>query len=325
MARTKPCIFLSRADIEASAPNQLELVEALERAYGARAKGGTDGQPKVGFYTDKGNFFFGSSAISTELGYAICHNAMGTPPELAGPGKIHMHCMDVLSDCETAAPVAVLDAMWIGTMLPACVTAVAGRRLAGAQSQCVGFVAAGAQARFNLRALLEIFPVEHVVAYDADNEVAEAFAAHAVELGLRARVVSQPRDAVAGADIVITSVPATPDLQKFLDPTWIKPGAFVSMVDLARSWLPGIERLDRIATDDHDQAKSQFAEGRLVFGGPYDSDLGELVSGSRPPRSSATERTAIIHPGHVVGTLAIAALVYERAREQGFGLPLPTE
>lgn len=324
MAGTNGTIFLSRADLEAAAPEPIELIDALERVYASRAAGGADGKPKTGFYTDDGNFFFGSSALSADLGYAICHAAMGTPLEKAGPSGLHMHCMDVLSDYETAAPVAVMDAMWIGTMLPACVTAVAGRRLARPESRVAGFVAGGAQARFNLDALRATFPLERVAVHDARREASEAFARHARSLGLEADVAEEPRAAVAGCDIVITSVPNHPKLEKFLDPDWLDPGSFTSMVDLARSWLPGIERLDRVATDDHDQARTQFAEGRLVFGGPYDSDLAELVSGARPPRGGSEERAAVIHPGHVVGTLALAALLYERAREMGLGLKLPT-
>lgn len=119
MSTTKPWIFLRRTDVETRAPSQIELIESLERAYGARGNGGTDSKPKFGLYTEHGNFFYGSSALSTELGYAICHNAVGTPLELAGHGKVHTHCMDVLRDCEIAWPVAVLDVMWIGTMLSA--------------------------------------------------------------------------------------------------------------------------------------------------------------------------------------------------------------
>lgn len=324
MAMTNGAIFLSRSDLEAAAPGPLELIDALEHAYASRAAGGTDGKPKTGFYTDEGNFFFGSSAFSADLGYAICHAAMGTPLEKAGPSGLHMHCMDVLSDYGTATPVAVMDAMWIGTMLPACVTAVAGRRLARPESRVAGFVACGAQARFNLDALRATFPLQRVVVHDARREASESFAQHARALGLEADVAGEPRAAVAGCDIVITSVPNHPKLEKFLDPDWLEPGSFTSMVDLARSWLPGIERLDRVATDDHDQARTQFAEGRLVFGGPYDCDLAELVSGARPPRHGSEERAAVIHPGHVVGTLALAALLYERAREMGLGLALPT-
>ncbi len=323
MAKSKGAIFLSGADLAAAAPEPIELIDALERVYTARAAGGADGKPKIGFYTDEGNFFFGSSAVSADLGYAICHAAMGTPLEKAGPSGLHMHCMDVLSDFETATPVAVMDAMWIGTMLPACVTAVAGRRLARPASQVAGFVAGGAQARFNLDALLATFPIRRVVVYDTRAEASESFARHARNLGLEAEVAEEPRAAVEGCDIVITSVPNHPNLEKFLDPGWLDAGSYTSMVDLARSWLPGIESLDRVATDDHDQARTQFAEGRLVFGGPYDCDLAELVSGACPPRGGDEERAAVIHPGHVLGTLALAALLYERAREMGLGLALP--
>lgn len=184
---------------------------------------------------------------------------------------------------------------------------MAGRRLARCDSPLAGFVAAGVQARFNLRTLIKLFPIEQAVVYDVDDNAAMAFVAYAAQLGIEARVVSQSRSAVAGTDIIVTSAPSIPG-GAFLDLDWVSPGAFVSMVDLARSWLSGIEKFDRIATDGHEQTKSQFAEGRLVFRGSYDSDLGQLIAGNRPSCISDSERTAIIHPGHVVGTLALAAL-----------------
>ncbi|MBT6119348.1 MAG: 2,3-diaminopropionate biosynthesis protein SbnB, partial [Rhodospirillaceae bacterium] len=52
-------------------------------------------------------------------------------------------------------------------------------------------------------------------------------------------------------------------------------------------------------------------------------DMTELVSGARPPREDASHRAAIIHPGHAIGILALAALIHDRARAAGRGTPLP--
>jgi len=136
-------------------------------------------------------------------------------------------------------------------------------------------------------------------------------------------VADEPRRAVEGSDIVVTSVPSAPDLAPFLEPAWLAPGSFASLVDLARSWRPGLERLDRLVIDDKDQADSQANDGRLKFAGPYDTEIAELVSGARPGRGSASERIAFVHPGHAVGILAIAASLYERAKALGLGARLP--
>lgn len=319
----QPLVYLSRGDVEASLPEPGEMVAAVESIFESRAAGRAQGKPKTGLYTEDGNFFFGLMAFSEDLGYTLCHNSMGTPLDKVHSSLHHIHSMEILTDIETAAPIAVMDAFWMATWVPACITAVAAKRLAKANPKIVGFVASGAQARANLATLRAVFEIEEVRAHDARPDSAEAFAAHAKEQGLTAAWSEDPQAAVTGCDIVVTSVPNHPALEPFLEPDWVGPGGFVSMVDLARSWRPGLERFDRLATDDHDQAKSQFADGRLKFGGPYDSDITELVSGARPRREDSNHRAAVIHPGHAIGILALAALIHDRARAAGRGTSLP--
>jgi ornithine cyclodeaminase/alanine dehydrogenase len=130
-----------------------------------------------------------------------------------------------------------------------------------------------------------------------------------------------PEPALRGADIVVTSVPSSPGQRPFLNPTWLSDGAFVSAVDIGRSWH-GFERIERLVTDDRAQTVAQHADGRLAHAGPYDTDLAELVASARPGRRNPKERIALIHPGTIVGLFAISALVHERAAALGLGLLL---
>lgn len=315
-------IYLSRDDVKELLPEPLEMVTALESIFRSRANGQAHGKSKIGLYTNEGNFFFGLMACSEDLGYAICHNSMGTPPETTSQGHHHIQSIEILSDLKSAQPIALLDAHWLTTWLPACVTAVAAKSLANKGSKVVGFIASGATARASLSALCAVFQIEEVVAYDSNRKSAESFINEAKIQGLIARCSSSPQEVVMNSDIVVTSVPNYPSLKPFLKPDWVRPGTFVSMIDLARSWEHGIEKFERIATDDHDQVNSTFRDGRLKFGGPYDSDLTELVSGIKPGRNNQNQRSAIIHPGHAIGILALAALVYERAHNAKKGLEI---
>ena len=315
-------IYLSRDDVKELLPEPLVMVTALESIFRSRANGQANGKSKIGLYTNEGNFFFGLMACSEDLGYAICHNSMGTPPDTMNQGYHHIQSIEILSDLRSAQPIALLDAHWLTTWLPACVTAVAAKNLANTSSKIVGFIASGATAQASLSALCSIFQIEEVIAYDSNSKSAEYFINEAKMKGLIARCSSSPQEVVMNSDIVVTSVPNYPSLKPFLNPDWVKPGTFVSMIDLARSWDSGIEKFERIATDDHDQVDSAFRDGRLKFGGPYDSDLTELVSGLKPGRENQNQRSAIIHPGHAIGILALAALVYERAQNTKQGLEI---
>lgn len=316
-------LFLSKADVEAAALAPTELIARVEDAYRLRADGKMLTKPKLGLYTEGGNFYFSLAACSDTLGYAITHASMGTPLEKTRPGHHHISSLEILIDAESAEPVAIIDALWVATMIPAAVTAIVAKHMARKDSRIAGFIAAGAQARGNLATLRETLPLTTVLAYDERREAAEAFVRHAQSLGLQAQAAASAREVVADSDVLVTSVPSKPGMAPSLDPAWLKPGTYVSMVDLARSWKPGLEALDRLVTDDKEQAAAQARDGRLKFPGPYDTEIAELVGGMRPGRAAASERVAFIHPGHAIGILAIAAGLYERAKAKGLGITLP--
>ena len=315
-------VYLSRAEVERALPEPAALVECVEAAYAARARGEIMTKPKIGLFTESGNFFFSLAAAWEGLGYALTHASFGTPLDKTPPGRHHVGSIEVLVETKQAQPVCVFDAFHVALMLPAAVTAVAAKYLARKDASVAGFVAAGAQARANLATLSTVRAVTTVLAYDENRAAADSFVRHAQALGLQAQAVAHPREAVEPSDLVVTSVPYLPGMAPALEPEWLKPGATASMVDLARSWRPGLERLDRLVTDDREQAAIQAADGRLKFAGPFDTELAELVSGARPPRRTEAERAAFIHPGHAMGALAIAAAIYKRAKAQGLGTSL---
>jgi ornithine cyclodeaminase/alanine dehydrogenase len=299
------------------------LVQRVERAYETHTRGAVLIKPKTGLYTEDGKFFFSLPAASEEMGYAVTHASMGTALDKAQPGQHHISSLEILVDARTTQPLAVIDALWVATYIPAAVTALVAKHVARKDSRVAGFIAAGAQARSNLATLREVLPLTTVLAYDERREAAEAFVRHAQAMGFQAQAAAKPEEVVSQSDVLVSSVPYLPGMVPMLDPAWLKPGSYVSMVDLARSWKPGLETLDRLITDDKAQAQNQVRDGRLKFAGPYDTEIAELVSGARPGRTSATERIAFIHPGYAVGILAIAAGLYERAKAQGLGTKLP--
>lgn len=316
-------LFLSKKNVEAAAIPPAELIQRVERAYQVHAKGAVLVKPKTGLFTEGGKFFFSLPAASEEMGYAVTHASMGTPLDQAQPGRHHISSLEILVDAKTTQPLAVIDALWVATMIPAAVTALVAKHMARKDSRVAGFIAAGAQARSNLACLHEVRPLTTVLAYDEKRAAVDAFVRHAQSLGFQAQAAATPEEVVSQSDVLVSSVPHMPGMAPALDPTWLKPGCYVSMVDLARSWKPGLEKLDRLITDDKAQAENQARDGRLKFAGPYDTEIVELVSGKRPGRTSDSERVAFIHPGYAVGILAIAAGLYERAKAQGLGTKLP--
>ena len=58
----------------------------------------------------------------------------------------------------------------------------------------------------------------------------------------------------------------------------------------------------------------------LNFTGPFEASLSSLLGGKRP--TPAVGRSALIFAGTGLVDVAVAALVYRRAQEQGRGLKL---
>lgn len=121
----------------------------------------------------------------------------------------------------------------------------------------------------------------------------------------------------------MTSVPAGPATVAFLDARALRPGTFVSAVDLGRSWRSeSLGLFDIIATDDQAQAADPPNRAKLAFQGPFDADLASLVSGAAA-RTHPAQRTMFLFAGFALADLAVAAEILAAARAAGRGMLLP--
>jgi ornithine cyclodeaminase/alanine dehydrogenase len=278
--------------------------------------------PKLNLPIRAGDFFQAMPAAAKSLGLALVKwtGVIAAP----GPGLPNVSALVALNDIERGIPVAVLWANRITAVRTAALTAVAARRLARPDSAAVAFVGTGVQARSHLAALRALFPkLTRVLLFGRTPASIAAFAGEVRALGLWCETCASARAAVAAADIVVSSVPAAPGFAPFLDGAWLRPGAFVSMVDLGRPWKrETILDFDVMATDDRAQSKMLAADGKLAHLGPWPADLADLVAGRHPGRTDPGERTGFVFAGMALADLAVAALAYRRALAGGIGTRL---
>ena len=315
-------LYLSDADVRASGLGLAEVEAAVEAVLAAKAAGSAVMKPKLSLH---GAGPAGSGAL-----FLAAAGILGTPAyggvkwvgvaDAQASGLPHIAGTVLLNDAGTGVPVAILDARWITGVRTAAITAVAARRLARPESTRIGFVACGLQARAHLAALRLHFPLATVRAYSHRLSTAQVFVDEASAEGLAAEAVEDPRDAVAGMDIVITSTPVVPPTPPFLDAAWLAPGCFAGMIDLGLSWISkSLPALDLVVTDDIAQAGTE----RLAYPEPYHGEVAGLVAGSLPGRENAAQRNALVFAGLGLADVAVAAAVYERAKEAGVGRVLP--
>ena len=316
-------VYLSSADVAALDLAPSEVAAAVEAMLREKAAGRARTKPKLGLYPMPGTFYQAMAGALAEPAYAAV-KWTGVVHDNDSRGLPHVSPLIVLNELATGAPVAVMDGRWVTAQRTAALTLAGAKRLARADSSTVAFVGCGVQARSHLALLRAAFPIARVTAHGRRRETAERFAREALSLGLAAEVATDPRAAVEDALMVVSSVPESPGLEPFLDPGWLKPGAFVGAIDVGRSWrLAGMLAFDIVATDDREQSTAMVKSGRLVYSGPFHADLAELVSGRHPGRRAAEERTALIYSGLALADVAVAAAIYERARRKGIGTVVP--
>jgi alanine dehydrogenase len=317
-------LYLSRADIEATGLGPGEMIEAIERAFAAYAAGtariGHKGRVPVGT-----GHFFQTMLASLDEPRLAGMKWFGVVPDNPARGLPNVCGLILLSDIETALPVAVLEGDWITGARTAAMSAAAAKRLALPEATTAAFIGCGVQARSHAAFLRHVLPrLRRAVLLGRSAVSCAVFAAELREAGWQVEAVDTPEAALDGAEIVVSTVPECAGFKPFLDPARLKPGAFVAAVDLGRSWLPAAPgTFALVATDDAEQSRGLVAEGRLNAPGKFNADLATLVSGKNGAQRACGERIIFVFAGHALADVAAAAAIYRQAAARGLGMTLP--
>jgi ornithine cyclodeaminase/alanine dehydrogenase-like protein (mu-crystallin family) len=130
---------------------------------------------------------------------------------------------------------------------------------------------------------------------------------------------------VRGADIVACCTDAR---EPILRREWLKPGAHVSSVGgtFGPELDPETVAAGRVFVEWRGAATNAPPAGAAELQGidaATLTEVGEVLAGTRPGRTSRDEITVYKSTGHAVEDAAAARLVYDRARAEGVGISLP--
>jgi alanine dehydrogenase len=318
----QPLLYLSEADVAGAQIPLDRLRDLVSEAFASKSRGSAQAAPKSVMAIGPGHFFQAKPAVIRDAELAGM-KWFGLVPsgQTSGPS---ICSLILLSDLRTGETLAVMGGNWITATRTAAMSAIAAQYLARHDSRSIGFVGCGVQAHSHLDALRGVLPgLKQVTACSRTEASAARLAEAARAAGMEARVTREPREAVEGMDVVVTTVPEGAQVLEFLDTAWLAPGSFASAVDLGRSWKRDTLRsVDLLATDEHEQTRTLANMGRMSFGGPYEADLAELVTGVRKGRETAAQRAMFVFSGHALADLAAAQAVYEIATRRGLGVKL---
>jgi alanine dehydrogenase len=294
-----------------------QVVPAVERAFLAHGRGQALMPPKV--YIDlpqhRGDFRAMPAYLDGAAGLKWVNSHPQNPARHGLPSVMGVY---ILSDPETARPLAIMDATWLTALRTGAAGAVASKYLALGQPRSLGFVGCGVQARVLYEAHRVIYgdSLELYMA-DANPAAAEAFAGEA-----GGDAVSVAR--AAACDIVCTTTPArAPVVQR----GWIAPGAHINAMGAdghgKQELDPAILRAAKVVIDDREQAVHSgeinvpLSTGELRIEDIH-ATLGEVVAGTRAGRMGS-EITVFDSTGLAIQDVAVAQVIYELAQKRGVG------
>ena len=313
-------LYLSKADVEATNVTMREVLDALLDAFAAKGRGEVEMPPKPGIHPAPDAFIHAMPAYIPSLKSAGLKWVSGFPENFKR-NLPYITGLLILNDVETGLPLAIMDCIWITGMRTGAATGVAAKFLARPDSESVGILACGVQGRTNLMALMELFPIQRVHAYDLDKKIQAKYVAEAAEkYGIEVVGVDEPQQAVEKMDLIVTSGPILRVPHATIQAGWMKEGAFASLVDFDSFWAPAaMKEADKFVTDDIAQLDHYREVGYFQGIPPVYADLGEIVAGLKPGRENPIERTMTCNLGLAMDDMATAPIVYRRALEMGIG------
>jgi ornithine cyclodeaminase/alanine dehydrogenase-like protein (mu-crystallin family) len=317
-------LYLARADVEKVNLNMETIIPLLEQAFMEKGHGMVEMPPKPGIHTLPDAFIHAMPAYIPAMKSAGIKWVSGYPGNFK-LGLPYITGLLILNDPETGIPYAIMDCTWITAHRTGAATALSAKYLARPESEVVGILACGVQGRTNLEALGRLFKIKKVYAYDVLPDVQERYICEmSKKLGLEIVGVKEPKEAVMGADIIVTSGPILKHPTPTIEKDWLKPGAYASAVDFD-SYFTGaaMAQMDRVSTDDHAQFQYYKSIGYFQQTPTPYADLGEIVAGLKPGRQSPDERTLAINLGLAIDDMALAPTIFSIAREKGLGTVLP--
>ena len=318
-------LVLSEAEVERLVP-MAECIEVMSGALKALARGEVYQPLRSVARPPDGAGFIGlmpaHRAASPSVFALKAINIMPRNPERgldAHQGAV------LLTDGETGELIAILNASPITAIRTAAVSAVATRALARENANELAIIGAGVQARSHLEAMAALGRFERAriwsrTAAHTERVAAESGAPFPVE------VAESAEAAVRGAGVVVT---ATSSPEPVLRRKWLADGTHVNAVG---SSIPTTRELDTetvadasLFVDRRESTENEsgdylmpLREGAI---GPEHirAELGDVLVGSAPGRTSAAELTVFKSLGIAVEDLAAAEHVVARARETGTG------
>jgi len=322
--------ILTEAELRKVVRLDLAAVETVEKAFAALATGKVVMPPILSMAIPEAN---GEVDVKTAYIPGFDGFAVKVSPGFFDNPKLGLASLNglmILFSAKTGLVQALLlDNGYLTDIRTAAAGAVAARHLAPAMVETAGVIGTGVQARLQIIAASLVRPFKRVLVWGRDGDKAAKCALDlAAELGIDARPEHDRARLVAESQLVVTTTPAG---EPVLKADWLHPGLHITAMGSDQAAKNEIDPRALAAADLYvadrvsqtrllGELRSAIAAGAWKKGTP--PELGEIVTGARPGRTSDDQVTICDLTGTGAQDTAIASLAAAAAATAGIGVTI---
>jgi alanine dehydrogenase len=318
-------LILSRSEV-ADLLNIDEYIVAVERIFSLYGEGKTQPPGILGVHAHDGGFHIKAGLLELERSFFAAKINANFPQNAKRFGLPLIQGAIFLADAQNGYPLAIMDSMEITIQRTGAATAVAAKYLARPDSKSILICGCGNQGRVSIHALSKIFSLKHVYAYDTDYLQARRFADElSTELRIPVETTGDLEEAMKRSDICVT---CTPSSRFFLKQEYVQPGTFLAAVgadsETKQELEPVLLAQHKTVVDIVEQCAligelHHAIASDLMTKQHVHAELGEVVAGIKPGRTSSDEIIIFDSTGMALQDVIAAATVYKKAVAKGIG------
>ena len=322
-------IILTEAELRAVVKLDIEVVSCIENAFHALATKAVAMPPilRLDIPEHRGEVDVKTAYVPGLDGFAIkISPGFFDNPKIGLPSTNGM--MVLLSAKTGLVQALLLDNGYLTDVRTSAAGAVAAKHLAREDASVAAIFGAGMQARLQLQALTLVRPIREARIWARDAAKAETMAAELTKtLDIPVTAIADPQAAVTGANIVVTT---TPSETPILKGNWLEAGQHITAVgsdaEHKNEIDPTIVVNGYYVADSVKQTRRLGELHHAIAAGLTETEvdfpeLGQIVAGLRPGRTSRDQITIADLTGTGIQDTAIATLAFARAGSAGAGTP----
>ncbi len=304
-----------------------DCITAVEAAFRMHADGKAATPGILGIHAENGGFHIKAGILGLSRNYFVSKTNANFPENARLHGLPTIQGIVIVCDADNGQLLALMDSIEITIVRTGAATAVAAKYLARKDASTVTICGCGNQGRISLEALTHVRKITTAWAWDIEILRAQNFAQDmSRSLGISVTPTEDLQQATRQSSICVT---CTTSRKPILHNGDVMPGAFIAAVGADNGDKheidPALIASSRVIADIAEQSSTigdSYHALRLGLVSPshIQAELGEIIAGKKPGRTSDDEVIVFDSTGTALQDIAAAAIVYERAFRDGHGM-----